>query len=156
MEKPSGQRSLTSFFFKKQPSGSQQEASQPQEHAQEQSKAKSSSGHQQARSPSSAASSAVIDLEPEDEQPAEQPRKRAKYFQHAADATDSPTQAAAEPAAGKVRPRQADSHARWQDKLVLGIGNRKAPREKDSIVPQKHTPLELQVLCVGAAGLSSV
>ena len=54
------------------------------------------------------------------------------------------SQTRSEQAHRKAVPQQG-MHQRFQNKLVLGIGNRKAGRDKDSIVAQKHTPLELQV-----------
>ena len=90
----------------------------------------------------------------------EQPAKRARFFApdaaaEAPAAPAQPSQAAAgssqvtdasQPGAAKqVPPPRPGAHQRFQNKLVLGIGNRKAAG-KDAIVPQKHTPLELQVV----------
>ena len=89
----------------------------------------------------------------------EQPAKRARFFesdpageQPAAPEASQPLpatsaetlapQTSAVPQHPAPRP---GAHQRFQNKLVLGIGNRKAAG-KDSIVPQKHTPLELQVV----------
>ena len=90
----------------------------------------------------------------------EQPAKRARFF--APDATAEAPAAPAQPSQAaidssqatnaarpgtvkQVPPPRPGAHQRFQNKLVLGIGNRKAAG-KDSIVPQKHTPLELQVV----------
>ena len=128
--KPAGQRAISSFFHRKQqPSASQQEPSR------------------QAAQPE--APPALINLE-DDDQPASRPSKRARYFENER-GSDSPAAGAEEPPAQPSRPvqRQAGMHQRFQNKLVLGTGNRKAGTDRDSIVPQKHTPLELQVQPAG-------
>ena len=91
----------------------------------------------------------------------EQPAKRARFFQSdeaappqqeepikpSPSAPNAQQPAHTEPAGSAPQhpPPRPGSHQRFQNKLVLGIGNRKAAG-RDSIVPQKHTPLELQVV----------
>lgn len=92
-------------------------------------------------------------------EPAGPPAKRARFFPPPAeDAATAPAPQGPghgcelEPRADQNhhapppnRPRRPDNHQRFQNKLVLGIGNRKQ-QDRSSIVPQKHTPLELQVV----------
>ena len=171
--KPAGQRAINSFFNRKKPSAPQL---QPADDG-------PSPGQPQPQDQHAKAAAAVIDLGTDDDPPAEQPRKRARYFEaqgSAEEAVPTPAASSSKAAAGlasfsrgmhapgpgpqaagsrsapaaagstaqaqrKPAPLPADMHQRFQNKLVLGVGNRKAGRDKDDIVPQKHTPLELQV-----------
>lgn len=134
----SGQRAISSFLFKPQPqpaqpSGDSRTAPEPTP----------------SRSPATAS--------PGGPPPAEAsgpPAKRARFFPPPsaengdAHVAGNPSTAVPQPAKLAAGPKQAptkDNHQRFQNKLVHGIGNRKHG-DSNTIVPQKHTPLELQVV----------
>ena len=135
-----GQRAISSFLFASKDSAV--------------SRTGQANGPCEARTPPKVV---VLDEEPASAtEPFLPPAKRARFFpplgrddtrpirtsQPAAANTPVSDTVLREPA---TRTSRTDNHQRFQNKLVLGIGNRKQA-DSSMIVPQKHTPLEVQVV----------
>ncbi|KAK9814927.1 hypothetical protein WJX73_002195 [Symbiochloris irregularis] len=133
-QRPSGQRSIASFMFKQAPTAKEQSA--PAAPADQQTDGKFATDEV-----------AATAANPETQTKAP-PAKRARFFPPPADtATAAPAPSASQSQSVAKQPPapKPDAHQRFQNKLVLGHGNRKHA-DSSTIVPQKHTPLELQVV----------
>lgn len=136
-QRPSGQRSIASFMFKQAPAAKAADAA-------------SSPADQRADETHTTDEPNATAPDPETQTKAPA-AKRARFFPPPSEsAGPKETKAVRSSSQEHLVARQPpaprpDAHQRFQNKLVTGVGNRKHP-DSSTIVPQKHTPLELQVV----------